>query len=54
MIPIGPIPPMTSETTQRANRKANVELADGKERNIQHMMVTSFGHPGGVQLSFKR
>jgi type I restriction enzyme R subunit len=27
-------------------QKVKVKLADGKERNIQHMMVTSFWHPG--------
>ncbi|MEJ7591174.1 MAG: DEAD/DEAH box helicase family protein [Planctomycetaceae bacterium] len=31
--------------------KVKVKLADGKERNIQHMMVTSFWHPGGTPMS---
>jgi type I restriction enzyme R subunit len=31
--------------------KARVKLADGKERNIQHMMVTSFWHPDGTPMS---
>ena len=32
-------------------RKAKVKLADGKERTIQHMMVTSFWHPDGTPMS---
>lgn len=28
-----------------------MKLADGKERNIQHMMVTSFWHPDGTPMS---
>ncbi len=32
-------------------KKAKVKLADGKERMIQHMMVTSFWHAGGTPMS---
>lgn len=32
-------------------RKAKVKLADGKERNIQHMTVTSFWHPNGTPIT---
>lgn len=32
-------------------RRAKIKLADGKERNIQHMMVTSFWHPDGTPMS---
>ena len=32
-------------------RKAKVKLADGKERNIQHMTCTSFWHPDGTPMS---
>ncbi|HQK91821.1 MAG TPA: DEAD/DEAH box helicase family protein, partial [Smithellaceae bacterium] len=32
-------------------KKAKVKLADGKERSIQHMMVTSFWHPDGTPMS---
>jgi len=32
-------------------KKVKVKLADGKERNIQHMVVTSFWHPGGTPMS---
>ena len=28
-----------------------VKLADGKERNIQHMMATTFWHPDGTPMS---
>jgi len=32
-------------------KKTKVKLADGKERTIQHMMVTSFWHPDGTPMS---
>jgi type I restriction enzyme R subunit len=32
-------------------RKAKVKLADGKERTIQHMMLTTFWHPDGTPMS---
>jgi type I restriction enzyme, R subunit len=32
-------------------KKAKVQLADGKERSIQHMMCTSFWHPDGTPMS---
>jgi type I restriction enzyme R subunit len=32
-------------------KKAKVKLADGKERNIQSMMATSFWHPDGTPMS---
>jgi type I restriction enzyme R subunit len=32
-------------------KKVKVRLADGKERNIQHMMATSFWHPDGTPMS---
>jgi type I restriction enzyme R subunit len=32
-------------------KKVKVKLADGKERNIQHMMMTSFWHPDGTPMS---
>lgn len=31
--------------------RAKVKLADGKDRHIQHMMVTSFWHPDGTPMS---
>jgi len=32
-------------------KKVKVKLADGKERAIQHMMMTSFWHPDGTPMS---
>jgi len=32
-------------------KKATVKLADGKERNIQHMVATAFWHPDGTPMS---
>jgi type I restriction enzyme R subunit len=32
-------------------KRAKVKLADGKVRNIQHMMVTTFWHPDGSPMS---
>jgi len=32
-------------------RKVKVKLADGKERNIQHMMATTFWHSDGTPMS---
>ena len=39
-----------SDTAPRPQR-IKVKLADGKARNIQHMMVTSFWHPDGTPMS---
>ncbi|MDZ4150323.1 type I restriction-modification enzyme R subunit C-terminal domain-containing protein, partial [Methylicorpusculum sp.] len=35
----------------RKKVKAKIKLADGKERTIQHMTVTSFWHPDGTPMS---
>jgi len=32
-------------------KKAKVKLGDGKARNIQHMLMTSFWHPDGTPMS---
>ncbi len=37
--------------TCRKKTKTRVKLADGKERDIQHMMCTSFWHPDGTPMS---
>jgi type I restriction enzyme R subunit len=42
--PDGPDPPERTE-------KIKVKLADGKERTIQHMMVTSFWSPDGTPMA---
>jgi type I restriction enzyme R subunit len=36
---------------EKRKTKARVKLADGKDRTIQHMMVTSFWHPDGTPMS---
>ncbi|HEY1171942.1 MAG TPA: DEAD/DEAH box helicase family protein [Verrucomicrobiae bacterium] len=36
---------------QKKKPKVKVKLADGKERSIQHMMMTSFWHPDGTPMS---
>ncbi len=49
-----PEPPPCHKCGQRpcvCKKKAKVKLADGKERNIQHMTVTSFWHPDGTPMS---
>ena len=42
-----------AEPRERSPRpqRIKVKLADGKERTIQHMMVTSFWHPDGTPMS---
>ncbi len=35
----------------KKRQKLKVKLADGKERHIQHMMMTSFWHPDGTPMS---
>ncbi|MGH8864329.1 MAG: type I restriction-modification enzyme R subunit C-terminal domain-containing protein, partial [Burkholderiales bacterium] len=32
-------------------KRAKIKLADGKERTIQHMMMTTFWHPDGTPMS---
>ena len=39
------------QCTCEKRKKAKVKLADGKERNIQHMMMTTFWHPDGTPMS---
>jgi len=39
------------EEPPERKKKIKVKLADGKERAIQHMMVTSFWHPDGTPMS---
>jgi type I restriction enzyme R subunit len=35
----------------KANKKAKVKLADGKERTIQHSIATTFWHPDGTPMT---
>jgi type I restriction enzyme, R subunit len=44
-------PKEASPEPPEPKRKLRVKLADGKERAIQHMMVTSFWHPDGTPMS---
>jgi type I restriction enzyme, R subunit len=39
------------QTPCRCVKKATIKLADGKERNIQHMVATAFWHPDGTPMS---
>jgi type I restriction enzyme, R subunit len=36
---------------QPPRRRAQIKLADGKERTIQHMVATTFWHPNGTPMS---
>ena len=54
--PVAPItpppePPEPPIDPQPPRRKVKVKLADGKERTIQHMMLTTFWHPDGTPMS---
>src|SRR5271157_3967265 len=48
-----PAPPPEGPALEPGPRRQRikVKLADGKARNIQHMMVTSFWHPDGTPMS---
>jgi type I restriction enzyme R subunit len=39
------------QCTCEKRKRAKVKLADGKERSIQHMMMTTFWHPDGTPMS---
>ena len=49
-----PQPPKTDPEPENHRQKVRVQLADGKERTIQHMTVTSFWHPDGVPMSSRQ
>lgn len=54
MIPCTCPPEPCSKCGQRpcvCRKRARVKLADGKERNIQHMMMTTFWHPDGTPMT---
>ena len=55
ILPIASITPapQTPTTTEPPlpRQKTVVRLADGKERTIQHMMLTTFWHPDGTPMS---
>jgi type I restriction enzyme R subunit len=48
---MGPMKVRETAPTYAPKKKIKVRLADGKERTIQHMMVTSFWHPDGTPMS---
>jgi len=49
--PQPPIPPGPGPEPVPPMQKVKVKLADGKARNIQHMMSTTFWHPDGTPMS---
>ncbi|TAG10759.1 MAG: restriction endonuclease subunit R [Verrucomicrobia bacterium] len=50
-LPPGPPKPGPQPTPPPPRQKVRVKLADGKERTIQHMMMTAFWHPDGTPMS---
>jgi type I restriction enzyme R subunit len=51
-IPVDPPgPPIPPPPPGPPRQRAKVKLGDGKERSIQHMMITSFWHPDGTPMS---
>jgi type I restriction enzyme R subunit len=49
--PVNPVTPPPEPRPRDKRRPVRVKLADGKERAIQHMMMTSFWHPDGTPMS---
>jgi len=49
--PEPPVPPVPRPGPPVRQEKVKVRLADGKERNIQHMICTTFWHPDGTPMS---
>jgi type I restriction enzyme R subunit len=49
--PACPDDPQTPREPRPRPQRIQVKLSDGKERTIQHMMMTSFWHPGGQPMS---
>jgi type I restriction enzyme, R subunit len=51
-VPGAPVPPVGPDPEPTPPRsRVKVKLADGKARNIQHMMCTTFWHPDGTPMS---
>jgi len=44
-------PAGVKEPPAERKKRAKIKLADGKERTIQHMMMTTFWHPDGTPMS---
>lgn len=49
--PRPPMPPGPGPDPMPPQQKVKVKLADGKERDIQHMIATTFWHPDGTPVS---
>jgi type I restriction enzyme R subunit len=49
--PVPPQPPGPTPEPPPRPKKVKVVLADGKVRNLQHMMATTFWHPDGTPMS---
>lgn len=49
--PMGPMKIREKAEEYAPRKKVTIKLADGKERSIQHMTVTSFWHPDGTPMS---
>jgi type I restriction enzyme, R subunit len=49
--PLPPTPPGPRPEPPPRPQKIKVKLADGKSRQIQHMMMTTFWHPDGTPMS---
>jgi len=49
--PDPPAPPEPKPEPASRPKKVRIKLADGKERAIQHMMISSFWHPDGAPMS---
>jgi type I restriction enzyme R subunit len=52
--PEPPEPPDPRPEPPVRRERVKIRLADGKERNIQHMMCTTFWHPDGTPMSAKQ
>lgn len=52
--PRAPKDPATVADPPERPKRIKIKLADGKERAIQHMMVTSFWHPDGTPMSSQK
>ncbi|MBM3859980.1 MAG: DEAD/DEAH box helicase [Verrucomicrobia bacterium] len=48
---VPPRPPTQVREVSPRPQRIKVKLADGKERTIQHMMMSSFWHPDGTPIS---
>ena len=48
---VDPPPPEPGTGPQPPRPRLKIKLADGKERSLQHMLVTSFWHPDGKPMS---